>query len=201
MEPVFMVLGQSAATAAGLAIEGNTTVQAIDTGALKERLLASGQMLDFVTTTPAAGTGRGTGKAKLAGIIVDDNEATLKGFETTGSTSAGFVGDGYRHDGNTEKGAMTARFTPALHAAGSYRVAISYSINSNRATNVPVTIHHAKGETKVLVNQKLKPSDGLFHVVGTFEFKAGKDSWVEIGNAGTDGHVIVDAVQWLPAKR
>ena len=201
MEPVFMVMGQSAATAAGLAIVGNTTVQAIDTGALKERLLASGQMLDFVTTTPAAGTGRGTGKAKLAGIIVDDSEAALKGFETTGSTSAGFVGEGYRHDGNAEKGAMTARFTPALPAAGSYRVAVSYSINANRATNVPVTIHHANGETKALVNQKRKPSDGLFHVVGTFEFKAGKDSWVEIGNAGTDGHVIVDAVQWLPIAK
>ncbi|NBR43104.1 MAG: xanthan lyase, partial [Verrucomicrobia bacterium] len=36
---------------------------------------------------------------------------------------------------------------------------------------------------------------------GTFEFAAGKDSWVEIGNAGTDGYVIVDAVQWLPIKR
>ncbi|MEY3419113.1 MAG: hypothetical protein RJA46_884, partial [Pseudomonadota bacterium] len=48
MEPVFMVMGQSAATAAGLAIERGTTVQAVDYGALKERLLASGQMLDFV---------------------------------------------------------------------------------------------------------------------------------------------------------
>jgi hypothetical protein len=200
MEPVFMVLGQSAATAAGLAIEGGTSVQAIDYGALKERLLANGQMLDFVTTA-AAGGGHGVDKSKLAGIVVDDSEAALKGFESTGHTSPGFVGDGYRHDGNAEKGAMTARFAPALPAAGSYRVAVSYSINGNRATNAPVTIHHAQGETKVLVNQRLKPSDGPFHVVGTFEFAAGKDGWVEISNAGTDGHVIVDAVQWLPVKR
>jgi hypothetical protein len=75
-------------------------------------------------------------------------------------------------------------------------------MNGNRATNVPVTIHHAGGETKILVNQKLKPQgDGPFHVVGIFEFDAGKDGWAEISNAGTDGHVIVDAVQWLPAKR
>jgi hypothetical protein len=200
MEPVFMVLGQSAATAAGLAIEGGTSVQAIDYGALKERLLANGQMLDFVTTA-AAGGGHGVDKTKLAGVVVDDTEATLKGFEQTGHVSGNYVGDGYRHDGNAEKGAMTARFAPALPAAGSYRVAVSYSINGNRATNVPVTIHHAKGETKVLVNQRLKPSDGLLHVVGTFEFAAGKDGWVEISNAGTDGHVIVDAVQWLPVKR
>ena len=201
MEPVFMVLGQSAATAAGLAIEGNTSVQAIDYGTLKERLLASGQVLDFVTNTPEAG-GHGLDKAKLPGIVLDDGDAVLKGFEQTGHTTPGYVGDGYRHDGNAEKGAMTARFTPALPTAGRYRVAVSYSINGNRATNVPVTIHHAGGDTKVLVNQKLKPKgEGPFHVVGTFEFAAGKDGWVEIGNAGTDGHVIVDAVQWLPAKK
>jgi hypothetical protein len=200
MEPVFMVMGQSAATAAGLAIEKGTSVQAVDYGALKERLLAGGQMLDFVTTT-TAGTGHGLDKAQLAGVVVDDSEATLKGFSLTAQTIAGFVGEGYRHDGNAEKGAMSARFNPALSSAGKYQVAISYSANGNRATNVPVTIHHAKGETKVLVNQKLAPkSEAPFHVVGTFEFAAGKEGWVEIGNAGTDGYVIVDAVQWLPTK-
>jgi hypothetical protein len=71
MEPVFMVLGQSAATAAGLAIERGTSVQAVDYGALKERLLASGQMLDFVTTA-AAGASHGFDKSKLAGVVVDD---------------------------------------------------------------------------------------------------------------------------------
>ena len=201
MEPVFMVMGQSAATAAGLAIERGTTVQDVDYGALKERLLASGQMLDFVAA-PSAGGGHGLDKSKLAGVVIDDGEAMLKGFDQTGHTSPGYVGEGYRHDGNTEKGAMSARFTPTLPAAGKYRVAVAYSVNGNRATNVPVTIHHAGGETKVLVNQKLKPKgDAPFHVVGTFEFAAGKEGWVEIANAGTDGHVIVDAVQWLPVKR
>jgi hypothetical protein len=201
MEPVFMVMGQSAATAAGLAIERGTTVQDVDYGALKERLLASGQMLDFVAA-PSTGGGHGLDKSKLAGVVIDDGEALLKGFDQTGHTSPGYVGEGYRHDGNTEKGTMSARFTPALPAAGKYRVAVAYSVNGNRATNVPVTIHHAGGETKVLVNQKLKPKgDAPFHVVGTFEFAAGKEGWVEIANAGTDGHVIVDAVQWLPTKR
>jgi hypothetical protein len=158
-------------------------------------------MLDFVTAT-TAGTGHGLDKAQLAGVVVDDSEATLKGFELTAQTIAGFVGEGYRHDGNAEKGAMSARFSPTLPAAGQYQIAVSYSANGNRATNVPVTIHHAKGETKVLVNQKIAAKgEAPFHVVGTFEFVAGQDGWVEIGNAGTDGHVIVDAVQWLPVKR
>ncbi len=203
MEPVFMVLGQSAATAAGLAIEAGTSVQAIDTATLKTRLLNAGQVLDL-TGIEAAPAAQGIPKNKLPGIVVDDTEAALKGFETTGQTTSGFVGDSYRHDGNENKGAMSARFTPSLPKAGKYRVAISYGPNANRATNVPVTIHHASGETKVLVNQRLKPKgqgEAPFHDLGTFEFPAGKDSWVEITNAGTNGHVIVDAVQWLPAAR
>lgn len=45
MEPVFMVLGQSAATAAVMAIDGETAVQDIDVKKLQERLLADGQVL------------------------------------------------------------------------------------------------------------------------------------------------------------
>ena len=197
MEPVFMALGQSAATAAGLAIEGKTSVQAVDYGALKERLLASAQVLDLVVPS----SGGGLPKEKFAGIVLDDADAKLKGFEATGGVGS-FIGEGYHHDTNENKGAQTARFTPTLPTTGLYRVAISYSTNANRATNVPVIIHHAKGETKVLVNQKLKPNgDGPFHVVGIFEFTAGKVSWVEIGNADTNGYVIVDAAQWVAVDR
>lgn len=46
MEPVFMVLGQSAATAASLAIQQGTTVQEVDYTALKEILLADDQVLE-----------------------------------------------------------------------------------------------------------------------------------------------------------
>ena len=45
MEPVFMVLGQSAATAAHLAIQGNTSVQDVDARKLNQALLDAGQVL------------------------------------------------------------------------------------------------------------------------------------------------------------
>lgn len=45
MEPVFMILGQSAATAACQAIDSATNVQDVDYTQLKERLLADGQVL------------------------------------------------------------------------------------------------------------------------------------------------------------
>ncbi len=47
MEPVFMILGQSAATAAALAIDGGLAVQQVPYDALRERLLADGQVLEF----------------------------------------------------------------------------------------------------------------------------------------------------------
>jgi hypothetical protein len=45
MEPVFLLLGQSAGTAAALAIEGKVAVQAVPYGRLRERLLADKQIL------------------------------------------------------------------------------------------------------------------------------------------------------------
>jgi hypothetical protein len=46
MEPVFMILGQSAATAAVLALEGGLAVQDVPYARLRERLLRDGQVLE-----------------------------------------------------------------------------------------------------------------------------------------------------------
>jgi hypothetical protein len=48
MEPVFMVLGQSAATAAVMALDGGLAVQDVPYAKLRERLLADGQVLEWV---------------------------------------------------------------------------------------------------------------------------------------------------------
>jgi hypothetical protein len=47
MEPVFMVLGQSAATAAALALDDKVDVQQVDYKRLRERLLQDKQVLDW----------------------------------------------------------------------------------------------------------------------------------------------------------
>ena len=46
MEPVFMLLGQSAATAASMAIDDNIAVQDVNYPKLRERLLRDKQILD-----------------------------------------------------------------------------------------------------------------------------------------------------------
>ncbi len=47
MEPVFMILGQSAATTAAMAIEKGISVQEVNYDQLRERLLKDGQVLEF----------------------------------------------------------------------------------------------------------------------------------------------------------
>ena len=47
MEPVFMILGQSAATAAVLAMDGKLAVQDVPYDRLRARLVADGQVLEF----------------------------------------------------------------------------------------------------------------------------------------------------------
>lgn len=47
MEPVFMILGQSAAAAASIAIEDRVSVQEVEYGKLRARLLAEGQILEL----------------------------------------------------------------------------------------------------------------------------------------------------------
>jgi len=52
MEPVFMVLGQSAATAASLAIDENCPLQKLNYEKLRNRLLADGQVLEWAAAKP-----------------------------------------------------------------------------------------------------------------------------------------------------
>jgi hypothetical protein len=199
MEPVFMVLGQSSATAAVQAIEQGVDIQKIDPKKLAARLVQDGQVLDF--ESPAVAERVVLPKAKLTGIVVDDQDAVRVGFDRNSSAHPVYVGGGYLHDGNEGKGAQSARFVPEIPKTGRYEVFVAYPWNANRATNVPVTIRHADGETKFILNERKKPAvQELLQSVGTFRFEKGRAGAVEISNAGTDGFVVIDAVQWVEVK-
>ena len=78
-----------------------------------------------------------------------------------------------------------------------YDVRLAYTANPNRATNVPVTIRHAKGENVITVDQKKAPAiDNAFQSLGKFTFD--KEAVVIVSNDKTNGYVVVDAVQVLP---
>lgn len=197
MEPVFMILGQSAATAAKIAMEKDLAVQDVQYAELRKRLLAGGQVLDL---PPGSAPRKLITVDSLPGIVVDSDEAQRMGVWVTSTSTQPYVGAGYYHDGDESKGQNSIRFS-VQPMAGRYHVKLSYAAHSNRATNVPVTIHGADGRHQKTVNQRKKPAgDGLFHDLGIFRFDGKQPAVVEIGTEGTDGYVIVDALQLIEAK-
>jgi hypothetical protein len=197
MEPVFMILGQSAATAAALAIDSGIAVQDVPYQKLRERLLADDQVLEAAATSVRSEVS--VDAIKLAGVVVDDTNAKLSGNWSESTSLRPWIGTGYRHDSNARDGKTTARFESPLPRAGRYEVRLAYTRNDNRASRVAVTIHHQGGEKIILVNQRLKPPiDDLFVSLGEFDFDTDKPAAVVVSNQGADGHVVIDAVQWLP---
>lgn len=197
MEPVFMVLGQSAATAAVHALEQDCDVQSIDYARLRQRLLDDGQVLQW--DGPRRKAPLGILPENLKGVVVDDQQAKLEGEWPSSGAIGPFVGTGYRHDENAGQGEKQATFSARL-MPGRYEVRFAYSAGPNRASNVPVVIHHAGGETETTVDQKQSPPiDGLFISLGAFTFGP-EPAVIEVSNRGTNGHVVLDAVQFLPVK-
>jgi hypothetical protein len=194
MEPVFMVLGQSAATAAVFAIEADSDVQAVTYEKLKPRLIADGQVLEYSRAAVQLVSD------KLPGVVVDEDDAKQTGAWKRSTSISPYVDNGYLHDGNQAKGAMRLRYTAKIAKAGRYEVRFYFSHNSNRATNVPVTVESADGEKRVTVNQTKSPRAGkAYAVLGAFPYEAGTAS-VTVSNVGTKGFVVADAVQWVEVK-
>ena len=136
---------------------------------------------------------------EIAGIVVDDNEATFEGEWTNSVSIMPWVNDGYRHN-ETKKNGRKVRFDVPIPESGRYRVDFSYSDGSNRCHDVEIQIHHSEGRTEKHVDQRRRPSvDGLFHDLGTYEFVVGESAVVSIDTDECGpGVVIVDAVRLLP---
>ena len=202
MEPVFMILGHSAATAAAIAINREIGVQDVAYAELRARLLKDGQVLK--ATGLDWGGSYGKDPTKLAGIVVDDMQATTTGVWTTSTASKTWIGHSYRHDGNLRDGNSSAKFEAKLPRDGTYEVRLGYTPNKNRASNVSISVVHSGGQARRTVNQRLTPPiDDCFVSLGKFEFRSLETASVTITNQDADGYVIIDAVQWVPvnAKR
>jgi hypothetical protein len=196
MEPVFMILGQSAATAAVLAIDRDRPVQHVDYDRLRARLLADGQVLEF----SGGASRRAWGLDQFSGTLIDNTAAELRGrWQTSQANTPHFV-SGYLHDGNSDKGRSQVTYQQAVET-GHYELQLAYPPNANRATNVPVEILHAAGTTRLRVHQTQTPAiEGVFHSLGTFRFGPDHPVTVVIGNDDTEGYVVVDVLRLLPAE-
>jgi len=194
MEPQYMIMGHASGLAAAWAVRNDTPVGKVDIVWLQKRLREQGQVLSMVEAV-----GEGVDPRTLGGVVVDNQAAKVTGEWRSGMSVKPFVGSEYLHDNNSNKGTTAVRFVPTLAASGLYEVRIAYTANPNRASNVPVVIHSAEGDKTVTLNQREAPANPPFVSLGRFRFSAGSEGYVEVRNEGTDGHVIVDAVQWVPA--
>lgn len=135
----------------------------------------------------------------LQGVVVDDVSAKKVGIWKNSASVKPFVGTGYLHDENDGKGLKSVTFEPNDLKPGLYKVRLSYTPGAGRATAAVVRIFSADGEDVVLVNQVEKPSDdGLWQTLGSYRFEQGGQAFVIISNEKSKGHVVADAVQFLP---
>ncbi len=186
MEPVYMILGQAAGTAACFAIDDGVSVQAVSYPKLAAQLQSEGQALAAVPAT--------------TGIIVDNTDPTAvveTGTWTLSSATPGYFGLNYLQDGNADKGAKSVAFTPALPSAGDYTVYLRWTANSDHSAATPVDIVNATGTSTVMVNQQ--ENGGQWIPLGTFPFQSGTSGSVVVRNTNTTGYVIADAVSFAPA--
>lgn len=198
MEPVFMILGQSAATAAVMAIDAGIALQDVEYVSLRQKLLADGQVLDI----PAGSTAPpGIDPKSLDGVVVDDDQAEKQGEWRPSRSVGGFVGEGYIHDNNAGQGTKSVRYVLSVRNAGRYDLRLSYSPNPNRATNVRISVRTAEGEQTTVINQRRAPDiEQAFVSLGEFELNADETVTVLVSNEGANGHVIADAVWAAPAE-
>ena len=184
MEPVFMILGQSAGTAAALAIDEGVGVQDLDYAKLKEKLEKDQQRLVWQESAKPT--------KQLAGLVVDDVAAKTTGLWTSG-TLASVCGPAYLHDGNSGKGEKTATFKFRVPKPGDYQVNLLYVVNPNRSTKTSVTVAAGNIKKVILVNQR---ESGFGKSLGTYRIE--DFVMVTVSNRDTDGFVVVDGLQVLP---
>jgi len=185
MEPVFMVLGQSAALAATMAIDNGQAVQDIDVGAL-QALLASDPLAD----------------GSRPEILVDDKEKDH--IEITGNWTKEFQGGygPYFYSSKGNDGNNRMRFTPAIPAEGNYDVYMYYPKVEQGTSRTMVRISDGSGLREEAISHDsvdiIGQTTGEWISLGRFHLPAGEKSYVEITTEGADGIVTADAILFVP---
>ncbi|MCB1276837.1 FAD-dependent oxidoreductase [Prosthecobacter sp.] len=202
VEPTWMILGQSAGIAAALSAKQNLAVQKLPYPALRERLLAQKQVLELPVLPDLPPEPKGTvsiDPKTLPGIVLDDAQAELKGPWSRSSNFKPHIGTGYVHDDKRGDGQSLAIFHFKAPKSSRYDLRMAYSAHETRATKVPVTIQNGERKIEITVDQTQPlPAGEAFRSIGRVELDGGTETTITLSNTGTDGFVILDALQLLP---
>lgn len=189
MEPVFMVLGQSSATAAVMAIDGNTAVQQINVQELQRRLkedpLADGSIFE---------------------ILVDNRDSlrVQRRGQWTTEASGGYGPDFFKHEKHDDTAMASVRFTPEIPEAGRYSGYIYFPKAANISDRTLVIVYDGERTHGISVRESdirvEGQTSGEWVPLGTYELPQGSKSYVQVSSKDANGAVIADAVIWVPAE-
>jgi len=184
MEPVFMVMGQSAAVAACLAIDGKTSVQRVNVEQLKD-ILHSNPLADHSQPD-----------------ILIDNEQTenliITGeWKKNQNAHNSYASSSLQCDGR-ENGFRSVKFSTVIPETGNYKV-YSY-MPKQEGTSSFIAVNVFDGERLQAVSVNLGAlkvegqTSGEWVFIGTYSFRKNTTGAIEITNKNADGNVIADAV-------
>jgi hypothetical protein len=186
MEPVFMVLGQSAAIAAAFAIEKNNDVHKVDVKRLQS-LLASNPLMN----------------GKTPEVLVDnDNSSQVIVIGDWSRRKQGAYGMSMLVDSSKGTGNKAIRFMPALPCEGTYHIYTYIPKLPGLSSTTPVNIYDGRVVKKIIIKaEDIKvegQTSGEWISLGRYRLPKDKKVYVEITNNNADGFIIADAVLFIP---
>jgi gliding motility-associated-like protein len=131
-------------------------------------------------------------------IIIDDSDvapADIIGSWTI-DTRNNLVNGKYRRTNNNST-TKSITYCPNLPVTGKYRVSVSYFQEYLAKPDMPVAVNDADGVSSHYINLSVQPNDGIWQVLGDFNFNQGTSGSVTIGtDASNNGNSIADAVRF-----
>ncbi|WP_339729141.1 FAD-dependent oxidoreductase [uncultured Gimesia sp.] len=199
VEPTWMILGQSAGIAAAMSVQEMLPVQELSYPQLRKRLLAQGQVLELPVVVPEPQTVKSIAVKTLPGIVLDNSSAKLSGDWARSTNFKPYIGTDYIHDEKKGDGNASATFRFKALKAGRYQILMAYSAHETRGKNVPLTVSCGTNKNTFTVDQtRPMPQGKHFRPIDTVYLTGDIETTITVTNAGTNGFVILDAIQLLP---
>ncbi|AXY74166.1 FAD-dependent oxidoreductase [Paraflavitalea soli] len=189
MEPVFMVLGQSAVVAACQAIDKKIPVQQVNVQEV-QAILKNNPLAD--KSTPE--------------LLVDNDNKDL--VQITGNWKTenhGGYGPTYLTTDAGNNTTASVRFTAKVTQSGDYRVYTYFPKVSNPSTKTSITVYAGGKATEKIINQSdLRvegQTSGEWILLGTYQLAAGQQTYVEVAAKNANGAIVADAVLYVPVPK
>lgn len=185
MEPVFMVLAQSSAAAACMAIDKKQNVQEVDVKQLQQ-LLTNNPLMD----------------GSVAEILVDDNDTahvTISGPQQVEKTG-GYGNTWIRISPNTGTQVI---YKPQIKASGRYTIYAYQSSIDSAASKTHFIIQNGGSKKDIFIAPHTSvegQTSGEWVSLGSYELKKGKTIQVTVSGKEADGVVMADALLLVKEK-